>query len=175
MNRMIVLLLLIVCHGAGCYRHDGVREFNDYLETGKLRTAYGQPEVEITIGARLLWLGGLLAGEARHATNPLTGVDQVRIVVYRLQRGPEPALQALLDLAGTLESRGWDSVVSINGDPEQARVMVKTGTDGIRGVMVMAVDPGDEAVFINISGAIRPEQIGDITRRWTPKWVFEQG
>jgi hypothetical protein len=45
--------------------------------------------------------------------------------------------------------------------------MIRSTADQIDGLTVLVVNPGDnETVFVNIVGAIRPEEIGRIGRRF---------
>lgn len=61
-----------------------------------------------------------------------------------------------------LDERGWERVVRVREDDEYVNVCLKPSGDNkyIQGIVVLVVEEGDEAVFVNIVGDIHPEQIG---------------
>lgn len=63
-----------------------------------------------------------------------------------------------------LTNKGWERVVRVRDDDEHVYVYLKPSTqyDFIEGIVVLAVENGEEAVFVNIAGEIRPEDIGKL-------------
>jgi len=49
-------------------------------------------------------------------------------------------------------------VVTVNSADEQVRVFMKLNDDSVEGITVMALQE-DEAVFVNVIGNIRPEEL----------------
>ncbi len=77
----------------------------------------------------------------------------------------QDVLKFVDDTTTRLERDGWHAVVRVNEDGERVRVYVKPGTNGtIAGLTVLVTDSGsgDEAVFINVAGAIEPARLGMI-------------
>jgi hypothetical protein len=69
------------------------------------------------------------------------------------------------DTSTQLQAAGWNNVVRVREQGEHVRIFMRPGTDGtISGLTIMVADSGasDEAVFINIAGAIQPSQLGRI-------------
>jgi hypothetical protein len=70
------------------------------------------------------------------------------------------------DTSQTLESQGWHAAVRVREEGEQVRIYMKPAAAGgvLEGITLMVTDTGsgDEAVFINIAGAIEPAQLGKI-------------
>lgn len=70
-------------------------------------------------------------------------------------------------LAKRLESDGWDTVVRVREDDENVDIFVRVNNGAIAGMIVMAVNPGDdETFFVNIVGDINPQEIGRIGRKF---------
>jgi hypothetical protein len=60
-----------------------------------------------------------------------------------------------------LDDRGWERVVRVREDDEYVNVYLKPSGDNkyIQGIVILVVEEGDEAVFVNIVGDIHPEEI----------------
>jgi hypothetical protein len=64
-----------------------------------------------------------------------------------------------------LDRRGWERVVRVREDEERVYVYLKPSEDYeyIQGIVVIAIEDFDEAVFVNIVGDIRPDDIGKLS------------
>ena len=93
----------------------------------------------------------------------MSNLKLVRVQVFDID--PELARKVAAVTAETakrLEKKGWERVVRVRDEEEHVDVYVKPSDeyDHIEGIVVMVVGDDDEAVFINIVGSIRPEDIG---------------
>ena len=127
-----------------------------------------QPTVQIDLNPQLMGFfkeaaKGAAQGEAAAA---LEGITHVRVRVYEdIGSQIQDVLKFVDDTTTRLERDGWHAVVRVNEDGERVRVYVKPGTNGtIAGLTVLVADSGsgDEAVFINVAGAIEPARLGMI-------------
>ena len=140
-----------------------------------------EPTVEVNMGPEMLSLfGEATKGPAGQAANALEGVTNVRVLVYEdIDEDMEDVIR-FVDATGTkLEGDGWHAVVRIREEGEQVRVYMKPGTGGLlAGVTVMLTDDGadggegNEAMFINVAGAIQPAQLGMIASTVGMNGVF---
>ena len=129
-----------------------------------------EPTVEIDLGPDMMTFFNEAAKESAGDATGLEGVTNVRVRVYEGIGDSETELLTFVDdTSRTLQSAGWRSVVRVNEDGERVRIFMKPAASGaspgtIEGITLMVVDTGggDEAVFINISGSIQPEQLGRI-------------
>ena len=131
-----------------------------------------EPTVQIDLDPALLNLFGAAAkGADQQVASALEGVTNVRVRVYEdIADGvADGLLKFVEDTSRTLERDGWKSVVRVSEGGERVRIFMKLATGGanagsIEGLTVMVVDTGggNEAVFINVAGLIRPEQLGKI-------------
>ena len=117
------------------------------------------------------FFGAATKGSQQGVASALDGITNVRVRVYEgiADRVQTDLLKFVDDTSRTLERDGWRSVVRVNEDGERVRIFMKLADGGanagsIEGLTVMVIDTGsgDEAVFINLAGVIRPEQLGRV-------------
>jgi hypothetical protein len=139
----------------------------------------GEPTVEIDLPPALLgFVNEAAAGASPEAANTLQGVEYVRVRVYE-NIGPNMAAltKFVADTSATLEREGWHAAVRIREDGENVRIYMKPTTrtgvapGTLDGLTVMVTDEG---MFINVSGAIQPEQLGKLAGAVGMNGVFNQ-
>jgi hypothetical protein len=64
-----------------------------------------------------------------------------------------------------LEDHGWSSTMRVREEGEETYIYLKETDGKISGLTLLAFDPQDEAVVINIVGRIDPAQIGRLSER----------
>ena len=141
-----------------------------------------EPTVQIDLDPQLMNMFGAAAkGADQGAASALEGITNVRVRVYEgisIGGGEAELLKFVDDTSRTLEGDGWKSVVRVNEDGERVRIFVKPTAGGANagsfaGLTLMVVDTGGgEAVFINLAGAIRPEQLGRIAAQMGMDGMF---
>ncbi len=177
MKRQFASTLLVgglLALGNGAYAQGG------YFSFDKIPGIDSEPSVEIDLGPEMMRFFGE-ATKGAQAPTGLEGITNVRVRVYEgvTQAGEAEVLKFIDDTSRTLERDGWRSVVRVNEDGERVRIFMKLAASGanegsIEGLTVMVVDTsgGNEAVFINVAGAIRPEQLGQVASRFGMQDVF---
>jgi hypothetical protein len=131
-----------------------------------------EPTVAIDLDPEMMnFFGAATKGSQQGAASALEGITNIRVRVYEgIADGVEADLLKFVDdTSRTLERDGWRSVVRVNEDGERVRIFMKLAEGGanagsIEGLTVMVLDTGggNEAVFINLAGLIRPEQLGRV-------------
>jgi hypothetical protein len=143
----------------------------------------GEPTVQIDLPPALLgFVNEAAEGASPEAANALDGIEYVRVRVYE-NIGPNMAAvtKFVADTSATLEREGWHAAVRIRDEGESVRIYMKPTTrtgvapGTLDGLTVMVTDEGsDEAVFINVSGAIQPEKLGKLAGAVGMNGVFNQ-
>ena len=133
-----------------------------------------EPTVAIDLDPEMMNFFGAAtkgAGQGQGVGSALEGITNVRVRVYKgIADGVQAdVLKFVDDTSRRLERDGWRSVVRVNEDGERVRIFMKLAEGGanagsIEGLTVMVIDTGggNEAVFINLAGLIRPEQLGRV-------------
>lgn len=138
-----------------------------HIDFDDLSNVYGEPKVEINLGATLIGMvSAFSAQEDPEVAALLKKLEFVKVRVYSLNKGTaKHAFETVESVTKALRKDRWEPIVSVNEEGEKVRIFTKL-TDGIiDGLVVMAVSSGEggEAVFINIVGEIDPAQVSKVT------------
>jgi hypothetical protein len=147
-------------------QEDALKAFPGYVDFGELNSMFGEPTVQISIGASLLSLvGSLSAEEDPEAAELFKNLNGVRVNVFETEKMADGAVDLVKDIASKLSSSGWESVVSVNSADEQVRVFMKISDTTVDGITVMAVEE-TEAVFVNVIGNINPAELERVMKNF---------
>ncbi len=127
-----------------------------------------EPTIEVNIRGALL----NLVAEASRFEDPeladmLRRLKAIQVRGFDLSGVNDDLLRRSGDLGRSLESKGWETIVRVRDDGDYVQMYLLADGDVIEGMVVLAVDEyDDEAMFVNIVGEIRPDQIGRIGRKF---------
>lgn len=130
----------------------------DYFDFGDIPGVPDQPAVQLDLDPALI---GLASSTAR-AENPaaadlLSGIEGVRVRVYKSLEDVDAVTGFIDELAERLERDDWRRVVSVQ-DGSRIRIYIRGDDEFVTGVTAMIVDDS-EAVFVNVAGSISAQQL----------------
>jgi len=181
-SRALVLLVAMLAMTATAVRADAADKSKDqnkkmtdaelmklpgYVDLD-LSTAFGNKEakVEVYLKGPMLKLATHFAGEDDpDFKDSLAGLRLVRVQVYDVDADEQQAQVKNMTSAAAkkLDSMGWERIVRVRDDGDHVDVYFKPTSDGeaLDGIVVMVTghDHEKEAVFVNIVGRIRPEDV----------------
>jgi hypothetical protein len=135
-----------------------------YVDFGQVLDGV-EANVEVYLKGSLL----VLAREAVKSDDPelgelLSKIDYVHVQVFPMEGvSTKQVIDKTGEVAKRLEKKGWELTVRVREDDEYVHVYILPGKkDDIAGLVVMAVDEDDEAVFVNVVGNINPAEIGRV-------------
>ena len=162
MNQWLIALLLVLSQPltAG---DNAVESSPGFVDFGTLEEVYGEPRVMINIGGVLLRLLAAASDEGPETQALINDLESVRVNVYDTGGSVDPAREHVSAVRKVLERTGWQAVVQARDNGEEVQVFAKANATGVQGLTVMAVN-SREAVFINIVGAIDPDQLETVLR-----------
>jgi hypothetical protein len=140
-----------------------------YVEVGQLAAAEGGEFVEVVIRSYLISMAARLTEkEEPEIAAILRNLEFVRVNVVGLNDKNRDEIQGRIrSINERLDADGWERVVTVKDGHEQVNVHMKTrGEESVLGLLVTVLDGSKEAIFVNVVGDIKPEQLAVIGDRF---------
>lgn len=169
-----VSALLLLPALAGAVRAsdpEDVTKLPGYVDFGTM-DIFGDVEktVEIIIESNLMnMVAAMTRSSDPELSKALAKLKQIRVQAFPVQHEKLDALERkVTEVAKRLDRAGWQKMVSVKQPREnkQTYVYIKWVSNVMEGLVVMDVDPKDDASFVNIVGQIDPAQIEKISGRF---------
>jgi hypothetical protein len=130
--------------------------------------------VEVDINPGLLRFASKLAGKQEPEAAELIGkIQHVRVNVVDLDDGNRAdAIAKIGAVRAQLEAAGWQRTVSVRNSKkgEDVMVFIQQGSDdAIAGIVVTVIENKKQAVFVNIVGDIRADQLASLGAQFNIK------
>jgi hypothetical protein len=136
-----------------------------YIDFGKLSTVGDGDSLEVNIKGALLSFAAKVAEKSEpKASELLKNLQQVRVNVLKLnEKNRDEIVERAKSIRAQLTTDKWEQIVSVQERKEDVGVYVKMGAeDSIQGLVVTVIDGAKEAVFVNIVGNIRADQLAEV-------------
>jgi hypothetical protein len=133
-----------------------------FVDFGKIEEVAGGSTVDIHLKGPLLAMAAKIVEKSEsEAAAMIRNLKLVRVNVFKLDDANRAEVQKRIkDVRANLEAEKWEQIVSVREKNEDVGVYIKTrGEDSIEGLVVTVLDGKKEAVFINIVGDLKPEQL----------------
>lgn len=141
-----------------------------YVDLGQSSPpADGGTYVEVNIPRNLITFAARLTGQDEpDIAKLLDGLQSIHVNVVSMDDDNGEELRRRADrILEQVTRDGWQKIATVREDDEHVDVYIKLRDDEvIEGVTVVVMEDGDEAVFVNIVGDIRPEQIAMVGQRF---------
>ena len=122
----------------------------------------GGEYVEVNLSSSLIGLGARFVEKSEpEVARLLNGLKLVRVNVIGLNDDNRADIEKRTQrIRKELDSKGWERVVIAQKDEQDVAVYLKTrDKETVQGVVVLVTEANKEAVFVNIVGDIKPEQL----------------
>ena len=160
---------LIVAALPLCAQEDEeIRKHPGYVDFSSLPIpSEGEETVEVYLRGPLLRLVARASGDDPSLARMLSKLLLIRVNSFSVDTTLALALQPkLAKIESDLTKRGWEKVVRVKDRKgEAAHIYLKLQDSKILGLLVMAVEPGGDAAFVNIVGEIDMEATGDLGKK----------
>src|SRR5437867_9795431 len=118
--------------------------------------------VEVNLSSSLISLAArLVEKEEPDVAHLLKDIQLVRVNVIGLNDENRGELEKRTQkIRKELDTKGWERIVTAQKDDQDVGVYLKTrNKDAVQGVVVLVMEGKKQAVFVNIVGDIKPEQL----------------
>jgi len=118
--------------------------------------------VEVNLSSSLISLAArLVEKEEPDVARLLKDIQLVRVNVIGLNDENRGELEKRTQkIRKELDTKGWERIVTAQKDDQDVGVYLKTrNKDAVQGVVVLVMEGKKQAVFVNIVGDIKPEQL----------------
>lgn len=152
-----ILSLTILTCAAGDAALPGQVDFGKFSPP-----ANGGDYVEVNLPGSLISMAArLIEKQEPDAAKVLNGLQLVKVNVIGMDDQNREELQKRIQkVRKDLEAKGWERIVVAQKDGKDVNVFLKTnGKEAVQGLALVVLDGERHAVFVNVVGDIRPEQL----------------
>ncbi len=138
------------------------------IDFGEFKAPEGGQFVEVNIQGNLINMVARLSENAEPEVGKiLRGLKSIRVNVIGMnEENSGEIIARIKSVREQLDAAGWDRIVTVQDKKEDVGVFVKLkGEEAIEGIAVTILGSDRKAVFVNIVGNIRPEQIAEVAER----------
>jgi len=165
MKKFILLFIVVL---SGCLAVQAVaddeeyRNMPGYFDFG-LSEEYSNRETSVEVYVREPLLSIVRAATRREEPELSDLLSRINLMSVRTfsigDQDVEPLKARVAELDTRLNQQKWEKIARVKERDEQVFVYVKSTGEVIDGLVVMAVEYGDEAAFVNIVGNIAPSDL----------------
>lgn len=135
------------------------------IDFGKFSPSGDAQFVEVDIKNNLISMVARLAEKQEpDVAKFLRNIRAVRVNVIGLTDENRGVTKERIEsVRSQLAGQGWDRVVTVKEASEDVGVFIKLrGDEAIEGIVVTVINGDSEAVFVNVVGDIKPEQVAQL-------------
>jgi hypothetical protein len=141
-----------------------------YFDFGKFSPPPSGGEfVEVDLKDSLISMAARLGEKSEpEVSGLLRGLQAVRVNVIGLTDENRAEMQERVKtIRSQLEARGWQRIVTAQNKGEDVGIYLKTrGAETVQGLVITVLDGKKEAVFVNIVGDLKPENLATIGQKF---------
>lgn len=166
--RRSILLLTTTLALALASRASAEPDLPGQVDFGTFSPAGGGEFVEVNLSSATLSLAAkLVPKNETEMAKLLSGLQRIRVNVVGLTDENRDQIQMqMAKVRSTLTTQGWERIVTAQNKAEDVGIFLKpAGADAIAGLAVVVMDGNKEAVFVNIVGNIKMDQISAVGER----------
>lgn len=158
--RPFALATLVTSLAGGAFAESTPAGFVDF---GKFTPSSSADQfVEVKLGTSVIQLASKLTKKHEpDVAELLKNVHSVRVNVVGLgDDNREQTTQKLQTIRADLEGKGWERIVNAQEKNQDVSVFLKTrNADTVEGVVVTVIENNREAVFVNVVGDVKVDQL----------------
>ncbi len=165
MKKFITLFIIVL---SGCLAMGALAEEEDFRNMAgyfdfRLAEEFANRETSVEVYVKEPLLSIVRAATRREEPELSDLLSRIKLISVRTfsigDEDVEPLKARVTELDTRLNQQKWEKIVRVKERGEQVFVYVKSTGEVIDGLVVMAIEYGDEAAFVNIVGNIAPSDL----------------
>ncbi|HKI05428.1 MAG TPA: DUF4252 domain-containing protein [Thermoanaerobaculia bacterium] len=167
MRKTIILVVILLVLGTAAGQAQKLTDQPGYVPLEQLDLfPKDKLSLEINIEGALMSLIAAGAKNDPEFSSLMAGLKSITVQAIPLKGMDEATVRTKIGrTVRWLEDRGWKSTMRMRDKGEEAYIYLREVDGKIAGMTLLTLDPGQEAVVINIVGRIDPAQIGRLSQR----------
>jgi len=165
-----VLTLVLTASIAAVAQDEDIRKHPGYVDFSEIKfPANADESVEVTMkGPLLKFVANVTCDDDRKLSQMLGKLLLIRVNTFSVENSDLNDLHdSIKKMESKLENDRWEKIVRVTKRDERVNVFVKNTRDNrIDGLVIMAVEDDDEAVFINIVGELDWQSVEKIGHKF---------
>lgn len=168
MNNPLRSTLAAALLSLACVTSTSAADEPGYVDFGKFAAGPDSKFVEVNIQSGLLkFAAKLAASHEPDAAELLKNIRHVRVNVVGLDDTNKASTLARMEsIRADLEKKGWEKIVTVHepkaSGSDDVVVFMKSTDDTIHGIVVTVIESKGNAVFVNVVGNIRAEDLAKL-------------
>ena len=119
---------------------------------------------EISLGPPLLRIARTAHNGDKHLSETLEGLFSIQVKSFDVDSFQAVQVRPIMDkIEKQLAKEKWERLVRVKKANEMTNVSIKYDKGKAVGLMIMSLDPGSEASFVNIVGNIDLSKLGELS------------
>ncbi len=171
-SKATVIVFLILLFSISFLQADEnaeIRKHPGYVDFSKIQVPGDAEEsVEIYLQSPILKIAAVVAGnDDPGLAEMMKNLLLVKVNSFKLRATETSKITREMErIERQLNAQNWQKIVRVKGKTDKANIYLKTDDkDRIAGLVVMAIDNNNEAVFVNVVGNIDLSQVSKLGAR----------
>jgi hypothetical protein len=166
-NLSLFMLAALICFGMAAAQED-ITKHPGYIDLSGIQIPNGAGEVtEVTLGPEIFGMFGNWGDKEKGKENPFGkgGLFSINVKTFEIDSEITGNIQEeMAKIEKKLQKENWTPIVRVKSGEERTNISIKfdKGNQKTMGLLIMSVEPGQEASFVNIVGSVPLEALSNM-------------
>ena len=170
MKKYILIIIVISILSLSVLAQENYEKYPGYVDLSDINEFKdSEKSVEVFITKPLLSLvaAATSSEDDPSFSNLLKNLALIRVETFNVEaRKAEKVKKIIQKVSEKLTKEKWSRIVRVKEKNERVEIFIKPDGKKIAGLLIMALEPDKEAVFVNIVGNIDMEQLGKLSSKF---------
>ena len=164
---IFIFILILPFTGIGQEDYSKYPGYVDLSDIEAFKESEATVEIFITKPLLSLIAAATSSSEDPSFSNLLSNLTLIRVETFNVHEKETKRVKKIIEkVSKKLTKKKWSRIVKVKEKDEQVEIFIKPDKEKVAGLLIMSLEPGNEAVFVNIVGAIDMDQLGKLSRKF---------